>query len=143
MSISKKVLCRSNQRLAPHYDLSPHYDLNLYFDINFKISNTSNLPTFKYSTVSYPFLKKLPFFDRPTTRHDASSQMITRAANPAPLNPPLTLRHAWHRSPLYHLFLIFEFENKKQRYEKDMHPPMIYPPMLWSNYTKLSGLNKK
>ena len=94
MSISKKVLCRSNQSLAPHYDLSPHYDLNLYFDINFKISNTSNLPTFKYSTVSYLFLKKLPFFDRPTTRDDASSQMITRAANPTPLNPPLTLRHA-------------------------------------------------
>ena len=69
---------------------------------------------------------KLPFFDQPTIRHHASSR---RSQCPSPLLryvPPDT------DPPLYHLFLIFEVV-KKQRYDKDTHPPMIHPPMFLGN----------
>ena len=56
---------------------------------------------------------KLPFFDQPTTRHHASSRMITR---PLPLLSYVTP----DTDPsLYHLFLFLEVEKKpkiRQRY---------------------------
>ena len=52
---------------------------------------------------------KLPFFDQPTTRHHASSRMITR---PLPL-----LRYVTPDTDpsLYHLFLFLEVEKKQNK----------------------------
>ena len=76
---------------------------------------------------------KLPFFDQPTTRHHASSRMIRR--------PLSLLRYVTPDTDpsLYHLFLFLEVEKnkKKQRYDKDTHPTMIHPPMLfWASLAK-------
>ena len=67
----------------------------------------------------------LPSFEPTIPYHHASSRMITR-----PTIRCVTLDiDTPPPPPIYHLFLFLEVEKEN----KDMHPPMTYPPMFLSN----------
>ena len=103
--------------------------MNILLSSLFRFMKIQFSPKIQYKGLSnYYFTLRLPFFDLPNPPTMALHHFIKNDHKTR-----LTLCHAWHRYPLYHLCLFFEVEKKKMIRILPWHIHWYYPVIEQSN----------